>query len=211
MKTQKQVRKILLDFGGVVVENGFRNWVDTLTSDSEEKQNFGALIDQADKGAIAAEECFQKLAELSKKTVEKVKDELFAAFKLKEGVVEIIKKLRSEGYSLVLVTNFMKSMADGLLDHHGLRSFFEKIFISSEMGLSKPSPEFFKEVIKQLGINNADALFIDDSEKNIQTAMQEGIDSCLFQDEEKLKLKLQEWNILPQDFEFEHLRRPPVK
>lgn len=60
--------------------------------------------------------------------------------------------------------------ADGLSE----QDYFEKAFLSYEMGLLKPDPEIFKTMISQARLNPEQTLFIDDSEKNIASARELG-------------------------------------
>ncbi len=53
-------------------------------------------------------------------------------------------------------------------------SCFEKVFLSFEMHLIKPSEEIFRAVIEQTGITPADTLFIDDTAANLLTARRMG-------------------------------------
>ena len=58
----------------------------------------------------------------------------------------------------------------------GLRieDYFDDFFLSYKMGLTKPSPEIFIKVAEQLGINPCEALFIDDSQANVDAASRLG-------------------------------------
>lgn len=188
---------ILFDFGGVIVKNGFWDWVATVTDVEQEKGTYGQVIDAADAGSITEEECLQQLSNLAHKSPDIVKQELFSSFTLNEDVVDVIKELKEQGYPMVLVTNFMKSMVNTLIDKYELRPYFSKLLISSEIGLIKPSPEFFRFVTADLGISPAGTIFIDDSQRNIDTAVGEGIERAwLFTKAEQLRQKFEESNIL---------------
>ena len=58
---------------------------------------------------------------------------------------------------------------------HKAEDFFEQIFLSNEIHELKPSPEAFRKVALMAGIKPEETLFIDDSEKNIETARRLGI------------------------------------
>src|SRR5690242_20642309 len=52
---------------------------------------------------------------------------------------------------------------------------FEKNHYSHEMGLRKPDPQIFLEVLKINGLNAWETLFIDDVKENVQAAESVGI------------------------------------
>ena len=54
------------------------------------------------------------------------------------------------------------------------RRYFDGRFLSFEMKKSKPDPEIYEEVERQLNLNPHDILFIDDSEENCRQAEKAG-------------------------------------
>jgi putative hydrolase of the HAD superfamily len=63
---------------------------------------------------------------------------------------------------------------------HGLESFdpvFDRIFYSHEMGLAKPSPEIYTQMLSELGTTADRVIFFDDLEANVRGAASVGIRS----------------------------------
>jgi putative hydrolase of the HAD superfamily len=60
-----------------------------------------------------------------------------------------------------------------------LDPYFEKIFLSNEIGLRKPKPEGFKHIIETQGLNKSETLFIDDSQQHIDGAKKVGLHAKL--------------------------------
>ena len=54
----------------------------------------------------------------------------------------------------------------------GLFSFMEKCFFSYEMGLRKPDPRIFKQVLAEMDWKPEDCLFVDDSVSNVRAAQE---------------------------------------
>ena len=52
---------------------------------------------------------------------------------------------------------------------------FSDQFISCEMKLLKPSPEFYRESIRRIGLPAGEILFIDDNLENVEAARKEGM------------------------------------
>lgn len=56
-----------------------------------------------------------------------------------------------------------------------LRECFEKIYLSYEIGLSKPGREIFEYVLKDAGLKPEETLFVDDGPANCKTAVEMGM------------------------------------
>jgi len=91
--------------------------------------------------------------------------ELFARgehWRLAEGAKEVLGQLKDRGYRLAVLSN-NDSRLRSVLEDLGIDSLFEKIFISSEMGVEKPEPEIFREVEKSFGEEPSSFLHLGDS------------------------------------------------
>ncbi|MCM1530700.1 MAG: HAD family phosphatase [Bacteroides sp.] len=61
----------------------------------------------------------------------------------------------------------------------GFESLFSKIYLSCRMGLSKPDPEIYRAMVRDLGIPAQRCLFIDDRVENIESARAQGLKGIL--------------------------------
>ena len=64
-----------------------------------------------------------------------------------------------------------------LMEKAGIGGLYQDMFISSEMKMLKPSPEFYREAVRRIGLPPEEILFIDDSLKNVEAARALGIDA----------------------------------
>ena len=79
------------------------------------------------------------------------------------GAEEAVKRL-SKKYRLFLASNGTASVQHGRLESAGLYPYFEKIFISQEVGYNKPAKEFFDRCFAQIpGFDPEKALLVGDS------------------------------------------------
>ncbi len=87
-----------------------------------------------------------------------------------------IRALRETGfhtYGLSNINEFvMPYLREKLFtaDHLTMEDYFEHAYLSYEMGLLKPDPKIFLQMISHSGMDPEKSLFIDDSEKNIHAA-----------------------------------------
>lgn len=87
--------------------------------------------------------------------------------------------LKERGYKLYLITNGYKDVQRGRLKDANLNHFFEAIFISEELGVSKPDKRFFSYIEERVEFNKKEALIIGDSlSSDIALGINVGIDTC---------------------------------
>ena len=104
-------------------------------------------------------------------------------------MVKLIEKLRTR-HRVALLTNALTPFFRQIAAKYDLERLFEIILVSSEEGLAKPDPAFYRLMVERLGVKAEDCLFIDDNEENLQAARSVGMDALLFKGAEKLKRDL---------------------
>ena len=108
----------------------------------------------------------------------------FDKYKLCENVKEELESLRKK-YILILLTDNWPCVYD-YLKKYDLDKYFEKIYVSSIYGVEKKDGVFFDYPIKDFNIRPGDALFIDDTETNLDVAKDKGLDVLLMDRENKV-------------------------
>ncbi len=82
------------------------------------------------------------------------------------GAMEAMDILRKK-YRLFAASNGTASVQEGRLRRTGVGEYFEKIFISEEIGANKPSLEFFSRAFAQIdGFDPAKAIMVGDSQSS---------------------------------------------
>ena len=97
-----------------------------------------------------------------------------------EGIVEMLEKL-SLTHKLYIASNGIGITQHTRLKNNNLNKYFDKIFISEEIGSKKPDREFFDIILKEVGVEDkGEVLMIGDTlTSDILGANNVGIDSCL--------------------------------
>ena len=95
--------------------------------------------------------------------------------------LELIGQLKDR-YQLGVLSNTNEIHIDAvykiLKAEHGMDSFqplFDRIFYSHEMGLAKPFPEIYEQMLAELGVKADRVIFFDDLEANVKGAASVGI------------------------------------
>lgn len=95
------------------------------------------------------------------------------------------------GVRLVLATN-ATSRLDRDLQALGLANRFHAVVNSSEVGATKPSAAFFEAALRRAGVRADEALFVDDSLANVESAANLGILAHHFRGHDALRAFLHE-------------------
>lgn len=107
-------------------------------------------------------------------------------FEVYEEVAQALDRLRSRLTVVALTnTNALHCLAWQVKYAAVLRSF-QRVFVSSDMGLRKPQPAIYRAVLQEIGTPAASALFFDDNAANVAAGRQLGIDSVLVEGSESV-------------------------
>ena len=92
-----------------------------------------------------------------------------------DGISETLRELKQRGCKLAVVSNKMMAATKELVDH-----FFAEIDVAigeNEAGgiRKKPAPDTVEEALRQLGATKESAVYVGDSDVDIQTAQNVGI------------------------------------
>ncbi len=95
------------------------------------------------------------------------------------GAEEAVDRL-SKKYRLFLASNGTASVQKGRMTSANLYRFFEKVFVSQEIGHNKPSPAYFEAAFAQIpGFDKSKCLMVGDSlTSDIRGGINAGIKTC---------------------------------
>lgn len=101
---------------------------------------------------------------------------------------KLVEQLRKK-YTLGILTNNFTERVAYLDKKYQFSHLFTYTFISSELQCRKPESLIFKKVLKALNgkYKPSEILFIDDNEKNVNTAKEFGMDAIVFHSEQSLR------------------------
>jgi HAD superfamily hydrolase (TIGR01509 family) len=95
-------------------------------------------------------------------------------------VLEGVRALAGRGVLRALTTNQNPPRAAWMRANLPYDELFDAQFYSCEMGLAKPDPAYFRHVLETLGVRAEDALFLDDTLANVESAARLGLRAELF-------------------------------
>ena len=152
---------------------------------------------QVDRGAITTDMAYESI---SKRLPESLhiyaRDILYDWWKKPiipmEGMADLIKQLKSEGYDIFLLSNASLALRSYFNRIPG-SEYFDGIFVSAEHRYLKPQFEIYNRFFDTFGLVPSECLFIDDKPENIEGAGCVGMDGIVFfGDVNRLRRELEE-------------------
>ncbi len=83
-------------------------------------------------------------------------------FEVIEGVTDLLRDLKAQNIKLAVLTNSTRGVHKIITDV-GLREYFDEVFISTEIGFSKPDPRIITHCIDKMAVQRHECLLIGDS------------------------------------------------
>jgi 2-haloacid dehalogenase len=106
------------------------------------------------------------------------------------GTVEILGELRTRRVALYGLTNFSAETYPLAVRRFDFLRWFRGILVSGEVGLIKPDPGIYRLLCERFAIAPADAVYIDDNERNAAAAAALGMHGIHFTDPAALRREL---------------------
>mgnify|MGYP004479230865 CR=1 FL=1 len=105
-----------------------------------------------------------------------------------EQFIDVATRLK-KNYNLAILSNDVSEWGEYLREKYGINDVVDYSIISGDVGLRKPSKEIYGIVLKKIGVEAKDCLFIDDRDKNLVPAMEIGMQVVKFlRDDTECKL-----------------------
>lgn len=185
------IKNIIFDLGGVIItldpqeairrflEIGLKNAVKQLDSYTQT-----GIFGDLERGKISDGQFRKEISLLANREVSWNECRyawLGYAREVPKRNLEILRKLRREGYNLFLLSNtnpFMMSWVKSPnFDGEGgsIDDYMDRCYLSYEIGVMKPDEQFFHHVLTTEQLVPSETLFIDDGPANIAVATRMGL------------------------------------
>lgn len=183
---ERVIKNIVFDLGGVIMTldpaEALRRFKALGLSDAErylDAYTQSGIFGNLEEGKITAEDFCSKLSSLTghELTFDECKHAWLGYRKdVPQRNLDLLKELRAKGYRLILLSNTNPFMMDWALscefDGKGssLNDYFDALYLSYRLGIMKPAPDFFRQVLDNENILPEETLFVDDGPRNVEAA-----------------------------------------
>lgn len=108
-----------------------------------------------------------------------------------EGTLDILKKLvNNPNYRVLALTNWSGETWPKAIAKFSWLQWFEGILVSGDEGMRKPFSEIYERMLSKYAIKASEAVFIDDSIKNVKGCEEVGITGIHFKNAQTLEVQL---------------------
>ena len=111
-------------------------------------------------------------------------------FRPNEPVIRILRRIKSAGYGLVLLSNTDPERFSFVKTHFPEVFFFDAYALSYELGQLKPAAAIYLEAARRAASAPGECVFIDDMEANVNGAVDAGLKGILYKPETDLEAEL---------------------
>ena len=196
------IKTVILDIGNVLVEFRWRKLYEEFGLEGEDLEKFAdatvrhqAWID-LDQGIITTEEAkdeYVKAAPEYREYVERIYPEMDKMLVQFDYTIPWIKELKERGYRIYILSNWSKPAFDACQDKAlNFLPLVDGVVFSYKEFVIKPDKKIYDIICSRYDINPAEAVFLDDTEKNIIAAREYGLHGIHFKSYEQGKAELEE-------------------
>lgn len=193
------VKAIIFDFGGVLLRTGDFTPRERLAADlnmsRHELEEFifgGESGDKAQRGEISVQQHWEHLRSQLGNTPQEftsLLERFFSEDKLDEELVDYVRELH-KNYKTALLSNSWSDLREKIAQMWHIEDAFDTMIISGEVGVAKPDPIIFRLTLEKLGVEANQAIFVDDFQRNIDTAREIGMQAIRFQTAQQVRADL---------------------
>jgi putative hydrolase of the HAD superfamily len=194
------IRAVLLDFGGVIAEEGFQQGLYAIAKRfGHDQEVFFKLATEAvyETGYVTGTgteaEYWHAVKEQANIQAEDkiLRHEILTRFIPRQWILDSIDSMQKQG----IVTAILSDQSDWLdkLDlQYNFFQFFDAVFNSYHLGKTKRDPSIFDDTLQVLQVEAGETLFVDDNPGHIDRADAKGLQTHLYVDREGYLARLEE-------------------
>ena len=194
------IRAILLDFGGVIAEEGFQEGLYAIADRfGLDQKRFFQLANEAvyDSGYVTgtgSERDYWNEVRSHAGIIapdEELRREIITRFIPRQWMLEITETIHKSG----IITAILSDQSDWLdqLDaNYDFFQYFDAVFNSFHLGKTKRDPTTFTDTLQALKVDGKQTLFVDDNIGHIDRAAAAGLQTHHFIDRDSFVKKLKE-------------------
>ncbi|WP_459836422.1 HAD family hydrolase [Clostridium carnis] len=197
------MKNIVFDIGNVLLNFNPREYLKGKIKEEKVEEVYKEVFQSEewvmlDRGIIEEKDAIEVLINRSRENKDNIKiafENWYDILTPIEKTVEILKKLKEEGYNLYYLSNFHLLAFEHVINKYEFFSIFYGGIVSYRENLIKPEKEMYEKILENYNIKANESIFIDDVKENIDGAKDIGFNTILFTSPDKLIEELKKYNI----------------
>ena len=195
------LRAVLLDFGGVIAEEGVRLGLEAIARRHDVDPD--VLRREADDaiyetgyitGRGTEADFWERLRQRTgiAGTDDELTGEILRRFILRPRMIAAVRGLRRHGVAVAILSD-QTDWLERLDARDGFFLEFDRVFNSYRLGKGKRDATVFDDAVRALGADPAETLFVDDNPGHVGRARSRGLAALLFRTEDAFLPELASW------------------
>jgi putative hydrolase of the HAD superfamily len=197
---RKRVRNVIFDFGGVLVSWRPQEIIDSFYAEQPLRDalrthafEHGDWLDM-DRGTLdeasVARRCAARMAR-PESELTALFEHVRAALTPIEPTVALLRELRRRSDLKLYGLSNMSATIFAYLDRrHDFFKLFDGIVVSADVKLLKPEPAIYEHLRDRFDLDFAESVFIDDLERNVESARSVGLPAIQFRSTDQVRSEL---------------------
>ncbi|MDE7222888.1 MAG: HAD family phosphatase [Acetatifactor sp.] len=186
------IRNIIFDIGNVLAAWRWREYYEGLSYSPEITERLARatvlspLWDEFDRGEMDEEVLLGKFIENDPELAEEirgVRDNIQDMLGRYDYASPWLRDLKSKGYRVYYLSNFSRLAHEKCLHALDFLPLMDGGILSYQEKLVKPDPAIYRLLLERYGLKAGECVFLDDTPKNIEGAIRQGIAGILFRDQ----------------------------
>jgi putative hydrolase of the HAD superfamily len=196
-----RVRNVVFDFGGVLVSWRPQEIIDSFYAEQHLRDALRTHAFQhddwldMDRGTLDEASVVRRSAARMarpERELEALFAHLRAALTPIEPTVALLRELRERrGLKLYGLSNMSEAIFAYLDERHDFFKLFDGIVVSAAVKLLKPEPAIYEHLRDRFALDFAETVFIDDMERNVESARRAGLPSIQFVSTDQVRRELE--------------------
>ena len=191
---------VVFDIGNVLMKFDYMPFIRKLLGDEEtvEKVNRAIFVsrlwDELDRGEDT-DEILEKMIEEEPEYEKEIRltfDSVGACMERQEYAVPWIRELQKRGYRVLYLSNYSPHTMMANIDVLNFVPFMDGGIFSCDVRINKPDPKIFRLLFEKYGLEPSECAFIDDDQRNIDTALSLGLNAIRFSGYHQARAELEE-------------------
>ena len=194
------IKAIIFDLGGVLLR----------TADFSPRERLAARLGRtrlelealvfggqsgtaAQRGEISMQQHWEHVRQaldLNQPEFELFQQEFWGQDEMDYALVDTIRSLRPRCRTALLSNNF-PNLRRLLAERWPIADAFDELVLSSEIGILKPDPRIYQVALERLGVQPAEAVFVDDFLHNVEAARALGLHAIHFRSPAQARAELE--------------------
>ena len=197
------IKNIIFDIGNVLLDFNPKEYLKSKVAEEKLEEIYKCIFQSAewpmlDRGTISEEQAKTNIINRNienQELINLVFENWYDILIPIESSVEVLKKLKQNGYKVYYLSNFHLAAFEYVTKKHDFFGIFDGGVVSYKEKLLKPEKEIYEKIVDKYDLEPSQTVFIDDMKENVKAAIRSGLKVILLKNPKDLKIELEKLNV----------------